>query len=112
MRKPLAGTNRPAGSVTPGRDSLPRLPLRIRAVPEGSRVNGRAYRVLDAVLAAGFSAENLTYGMGGGLLQQLDRDTQSFAYKVSWVERSGRTSRCASTPSPTRPSAARPACSI
>ncbi|MEB3264446.1 MAG: nicotinate phosphoribosyltransferase, partial [Synechococcus sp.] len=76
----------------------------------GSRVNGKGYRVLqhvrviqgdgitadslplvlDAVLAAGYSAENVAYGMGGGLLQQLNRDTQRFAYKVSWVERSGQ----------------------
>jgi nicotinamide phosphoribosyltransferase len=92
-------------------------PLRI--VPEllrrlearfGTRVNGKGYRVLEhvrviqgdaitseslpqvleTVLAAGFSAENVAYGMGGGLLQQVNRDTQRFAYKVSWVERSGR----------------------
>ena len=76
----------------------------------GSRVNGKGYRVLEhvrliqgdgiseaslpllveAVLAAGFSVENVAYGMGGGLLQQVNRDTQRFAYKVSWVERSGR----------------------
>jgi nicotinamide phosphoribosyltransferase len=31
----------------------------------------------------GFSAENLAFGMGGGLLQQLDRDTQKFALKCS-----------------------------
>lgn len=76
----------------------------------GSRCNGKGYRVFDhvrviqgdgmtpeslpavleAVLAAGFSAENVAYGMGGGLLQQLNRDTLQFAYKLSWVERSGR----------------------
>lgn len=76
----------------------------------GSRVNGKGYRVLnhvrviqgdgvtaeslpgilEAVLAAGFSAENVSFGMGGGLLQQLNRDTQRFAYKVSWVECSGQ----------------------
>ena len=76
----------------------------------GSTVNGKGYRVLEhvrviqgdgitvqslppvleAVLAAGFSAENVAYGMGGGLLQQLHRDTQQFAYKESWVERRGR----------------------
>jgi nicotinamide phosphoribosyltransferase len=46
--------------------------------------------VLEAILAAGFSAENVSFGMGGGLLQQVNRDSQRFAYKVSWVERSGR----------------------
>ena len=76
----------------------------------GSQVNRKGYRVLNhvrviqgdaitietlplvlqAVMAAGFSAENVAYGMGGGLLQRLNRDSQQFAYKISWVERSGR----------------------
>ena len=47
----------------------------------------------DAVPAAGCSAENVAYGMGagmgGGLLLQLNRDTQRFAYRVSWLERGG-----------------------
>ena len=41
----------------------------------------------------GWSADNLAFGMGGALLQQLDRDTQKFAMKCSaamingeWVE--------------------------
>jgi nicotinamide phosphoribosyltransferase len=42
-----------------------------------------------AVLAAGWSIENVAYGMGGGLLQKIDRDTQRFALKVSAVERNG-----------------------
>lgn len=41
--------------------------------------------MLDAVLDAGFSASNLAFGMGGALLQKLDRDTQKFAYKCSHV---------------------------
>jgi len=43
-------------------------------------------RVLAAVTGAGFSASNIAFGMGGGLLQKLDRDTQRFAYKVSAVK--------------------------
>jgi len=39
--------------------------------------------ILDRVTGMGFSAENLAFGMGGGLLQQLDRDTQKFALKCS-----------------------------
>jgi nicotinamide phosphoribosyltransferase len=31
----------------------------------------------------GFSADNIAFGMGGALLQQLDRDTQKFAMKCS-----------------------------
>lgn len=46
--------------------------------------------ILKTVLDAGFSATNLAFGMGGGLLQQVDRDTQKFAYKCSQVTRDGR----------------------
>lgn len=47
-------------------------------------------QILKAVLDAGFSATNLAFGMGGGLLQQVDRDTQRFAYKCSQITRGGR----------------------
>ena len=33
----------------------------------------------------GYSADNLAFGMGGGLLQQVDRDTMKFAMKCSAV---------------------------
>ncbi|MFN5116724.1 MAG: nicotinate phosphoribosyltransferase [Cyanobacteriota bacterium] len=76
----------------------------------GSRRNGKGYRVLnhvrliqgdsltvstlpplvEAIVQAGYSLENVAFGMGGGLLQQVNRDVQCFAYKVSWVERAGR----------------------
>lgn len=39
--------------------------------------------ILDALLAAGWSADNLTFGSGGGLLQKLNRDTLKFAFKAS-----------------------------
>lgn len=41
--------------------------------------------ILDAVLAAGWSADNLAFGSGGGLLQDVNRDTQKFAFKCSEV---------------------------
>ena len=46
--------------------------------------------ILDAVKKSGFSAENLAFGMGGALLQQIDRDTQKFAKKLSAVKINGR----------------------
>ncbi len=72
----------------------------------GSTTNGRGYRVLppqvrviqgdgidfmmlgkilDAVLEAGWSADNVAFGSGGGLLQKLNRDTQRFAFKCSSI---------------------------
>ena len=32
---------------------------------------------------SGWSAENIVFGMGGGLLQKIDRDVQRFAFKCS-----------------------------
>jgi nicotinic acid phosphoribosyltransferase len=42
-------------------------------------------KILKAVLEKGFSAQNVAFGMGGGLLQKLNRDTMSFATKLSHV---------------------------
>jgi nicotinic acid phosphoribosyltransferase len=43
-------------------------------------------RILEAVLAEGFSAENVAFGMGGGLLQKLNRDTMAFATKLCYTK--------------------------
>ncbi|MES1973814.1 MAG: nicotinate phosphoribosyltransferase [Pseudomonadota bacterium] len=76
----------------------------------GTQVNGKGYRVLnnvrviqgdgvnpasigailDRIVAGGFSASNIAFGMGGALLQRLDRDTLGFAYKTSAAEVGGR----------------------
>jgi nicotinamide phosphoribosyltransferase len=40
-------------------------------------------RILENVLAEGWSAANLIFGMGGALLQKINRDTQKFAFKCS-----------------------------
>jgi nicotinamide phosphoribosyltransferase len=39
--------------------------------------------ILDALHVRGWSADNIAFGMGGALLQQLNRDTQKFAIKAS-----------------------------
>jgi nicotinamide phosphoribosyltransferase len=44
---------------------------------------------LTAMSKAGWSADNLTFGIGGALLQQLNRDTQQMAIKVSNVTVNG-----------------------
>ena len=46
--------------------------------------------ILKAVTDAGFSATNIAFGMGGGLLQQCNRDTQKFAFKCSWALVNGK----------------------
>lgn len=54
---------------------------------QGDGINEKDIKnILEAVLAAGFSADNVTFGMGGGLLTKgLDRDTQKFAFKCCWA---------------------------
>lgn len=76
----------------------------------GSTVNSKGYRVLpdcirviqgdgidrnslkeilDEVMERGFSADNVTFGMGGGLLQRVNRDTMSWAMKASAIQVDG-----------------------
>jgi nicotinamide phosphoribosyltransferase len=45
--------------------------------------------ILTACARAGFAAENYVFGMGGGLLQKVNRDTQRFAFKCSAQQRNG-----------------------
>lgn len=45
--------------------------------------------VLDAMVQQGYSASNVAFGMGGALLQRVDRDTQQFAYKCSSITING-----------------------
>jgi nicotinamide phosphoribosyltransferase len=78
--------------------------LRILWEKFGGAVNGKGYRVLDAhvrviqgdgmnidsiarlvdrLVAEGFAIDNIAFGMGGGLLQQVNRDTLRFAMKAN-----------------------------
>ncbi len=55
--------------------------------------DGIDYEMLDKVLVAmkiaGWSADNVAFGSGGGLLQKVNRDTQKFAIKCSYMEVAG-----------------------
>jgi nicotinamide phosphoribosyltransferase len=49
---------------------------------QGDGVNYDSIReILDMMVSENFSVENLVFGMGGALLQKVDRDTQKFAFK-------------------------------
>lgn len=55
-------------------------------VIQGDEVNYWTIQdMLTAMNRAGWSADNIAFGMGGALLQQLNRDTQRFAFKTSSV---------------------------
>lgn len=76
----------------------------------GSKVNSKGYKVLNNVriiqgdgineqsikdicarlMISGFSVDNIAFGMGGALLQHMNRDTQKFAMKASAVKVNGQ----------------------
>ena len=59
-------------------------------VIQGDGVNYESIKdVLDMMVDEGFSTENLVFGMGGALLQKVDRDTQKFAFKCSAIVLNG-----------------------
>jgi len=59
-------------------------------VIQGDGINEQSIRgILMNLKFAGFSADNVAFGMGGALLQQMNRDTQQFALKCSWVQING-----------------------
>lgn len=84
---------------------LPRI-MNILADKFGTTTNDKGYRVLNPKVRviqgdgidfdtmpdilsilrqSGFSADNIAFGSGGGLLQKLNRDTMKFAFKCSSV---------------------------
>lgn len=66
------------------------LPPQVRVL-QGDGVNIDTIRFLYGALKVnGISAENLVLGMGGALLQKVDRDTQKFAFKCSYAEVNAR----------------------
>jgi nicotinamide phosphoribosyltransferase len=66
------------------------LPPQVRVL-QGDGINYHSIKDIYAALKAnGISAENLVLGMGGALLQKVDRDTQKFAFKCSYAELNGK----------------------
>jgi len=84
---------------------LPRI-MNILADKFGTTTNDKGYRVLNPKVRviqgdgidfdtmpdilsilrqSGFSADNIAFGSGGGLLQKLNRDTMKFAFKCSSI---------------------------
>jgi nicotinamide phosphoribosyltransferase len=65
------------------------LPPYLRVI-QGDGVNIESIdKILDALCRCGYSAENVAFGMGGALLQKLDRDTLKFAMKASAAQVNG-----------------------
>jgi nicotinamide phosphoribosyltransferase len=57
---------------------------------QGDGVNVKSIDgILYELMKAGWSAENIVFGMGGALLQKVDRDTLKFAMKASAISKAG-----------------------
>ncbi len=68
------------------RNSKGRRVLNNVRVIQGDGVNPDSIEaILAAMDEAGFAADNIVFGMGGALLQQINRDTQRFAMKCSAI---------------------------
>lgn len=66
------------------------LPDYIRVI-QGDGVNPKSIQaILNAMIEAGFAADNIAFGMGGALLQDVDRGTYNFAMKASAVKIDGQ----------------------
>jgi nicotinamide phosphoribosyltransferase len=58
---------------------------------QGDGINELTVRsILGTFMAMGWSADNIAFGMGGALLQIVDRDTLQFAMKASSAEINGK----------------------
>jgi nicotinamide phosphoribosyltransferase len=56
-------------------------------VIQGDGMNiGSIARLIDRMIEEGFAIDNITFGMGGGLLQQVNRDTLRFAMKANALQ--------------------------
>ncbi len=57
---------------------------------QGDGVNEQSiHAILERLKTEGFSASNIAFGIGGALLQKIDRDTLRFAYKCSAIVADG-----------------------
>lgn len=60
-------------------------------VIQGDGVNPNSIcAILERITSAGYATDNVAFGMGGALLQQLNRDTQKFALKCSAARVNGQ----------------------
>ncbi|MCK5020135.1 MAG: nicotinate phosphoribosyltransferase [Candidatus Peribacteraceae bacterium] len=73
----------PEGDVTVNDKGYKVLPDFFRVI-QGDGINIDSIKeILETIVDAGWSADNLAFGMGGALLQQINRDTLKFAMKAS-----------------------------
>ena len=66
------------------------LPPQLRVI-QGDGIDAKMMvKILVAVTQKGWSADNISFGSGGGLLQKFNRDTLKCAFKASYIEVNGK----------------------
>lgn len=65
------------------------LPDKVRLIQGDGIRRDTLSGILKAIMDAGWSADNISFGSGGGLLQDCNRDTQRMALKCSFIEVNG-----------------------
>ncbi len=74
------------------------LPPQVRVIQgDGVHIESIGH-ILEALTAAGIATENINFGMGGKLLQGVNRDTLNFAIKCSYTEIDGHGHGVVKTP--------------
>jgi len=74
------------------------LPKQLRVI-QGDGIDAKMMvKVLVAVTQKGWSADNIAFGSGGGLLQKFNRDTLKCAFKASYIEVNGHGRNIYKTP--------------
>lgn len=66
------------------------LPKWLRVIQGDGIDHDSIEKILSTIKAHNYSASNIAFGMGGALLQKVDRDTQRFAFKCSEATVDGR----------------------
>ena len=78
------------GRITTNEHGYKVLPPQVRVI-QGDGIDAKMMvKILVAVTQRGWSADNISFGSGGGLLQKFNRDTLKCAFKASYVEVNGK----------------------
>lgn len=74
------------------------LPPQVRVIQGDGIDYDSIQTIYEAITRKGIAAENLVLGMGGALLQKVNRDTQKFALKCSYAEVNGKSIAVSKSP--------------
>ena len=70
------------------------LPACVRVIQGDDVDEASIKQILSAMEARGLSADNVAFGMGGALLQKVDRDTMRFCDEGQRCQSQWRMARC------------------